>query len=117
MIDELIKVFNSKPRKIDEVLWNDPVLTLIGNDWTFNTVSSWRCFEGPQLIGGYDSKNANETLSTFNGQETTMGVGESGIDPEFRTIKSMVLQILVTNWFEPWIYRDGDVTLVESAFI
>ena len=114
MIEELVSFFSSRPRNIDKVIWNDPVLTLIGSDWTFNTMSSWRCFEGSQLIGGggFDSENANAVVSAFNRQETTISVGESGIDPEFRFVKGMVLQILVTNWFEPWIHHDSEVTLV-----
>ena len=112
MIEELVRFFSGRPRNIDKVIWNDPILTLIGSDWTFNTMSLWRCFEGSQLIEGFGSKNANTIVSAFNGQKTTISVGENGIDPEFRFVKGMVLQILVTNWFEPWVHHDNDATLV-----
>lgn len=54
-------------------------------------------------MGEFDSENANAIVSAFNRQETTISVGESGIDPEFRFVKGMVLQISVTNWFEAWV--------------
>ncbi|WP_310582478.1 hypothetical protein [Deinococcus sp.] len=114
MIEEFVYAFNNKPRRIDKAIWDDPVLTLIGNDWTFNTICSWRIFDKTRLIGGFDSKDAGVILSAINEQEIIANIGESGLDPEFMSEGGIVLQVLVTNWSEPWVYRDDDIILVES---
>lgn len=107
--------FNSKPRIVSGSMWNDPVLTLFGDDWGFNTLSSWRIMVGNQLVVGFDEQSAVDFLGDFVGQAVSAAVGLSGIDPVLKFENGLVLEIFVTHSVEPWTYRDSVDTIVGAS--
>lgn len=117
MIKEALFSINSKcPLIISEISWDEYNLNITGDEWTFNTVSSWRLINQLGLWGHMD----NEAIKYLNDlkNKSILKVRElnnSVIDLEMVLSNETVLQVFSTTYFEPWIFRiENEQTFVAS---
>jgi len=119
MIEKLIAAINPRlPLTILRAEWCDPVLSLIGADWTFNTTSSWRLIDGSKLVAGSEDQLASEAVSALAGVEMVrcepMSVSPL-LDPRFLFGNGLKLEVFSATATEPWVLSlKGGPTFVAS---
>ena len=107
MIDDLIKIISRHlPLRIERSEWNDPVLSIGGENWSFNTTSSWRVVNNSRLIAGAEDNLASEVITTLIGTDIEFCEPMSknpNIDPRFVLSNGTKLEIFSASGFEPWV--------------
>lgn len=109
MINDLIKsVEKSLPLKIERAEWNDPVLSIGGSGWSFNTTSSWRIVNQSCLVTGCEDDAASEAAAKLKGciirSCEAMSV-EPALDPRFILSNGTKLEVFSATAVEPWVMR------------
>ena len=123
MIKKIIKEFTQLlPLSVEKIEWNDPSLILIGNNWNFATITSWRIINANELICGCYDKNAGDEiqkLKQFKIISIDIQSNHLSIDPIFEFSDEYKnrckLEIFSTTFLEPWIFDfSSDVVYVSS---
>jgi hypothetical protein len=92
--------------------WQDPVLVLRGDDWTFSVMTPWRVVGGGGLQFGSDDVEPITVAELLNGNQiiecrpqSTLGP----VDPAFVFASGHSLEVFSVGPVEPWVLRLGDV--------
>lgn len=119
MIKDVIAAIGPRlPLTLKRAEWNDPVLTLIGNDWTFNTTSSWRIVDDSKLLAGSEDKSAHEAVNALAGIEVVLCEPMSTtptLDPRFVFSNGWKLEVFSATATEPWVLSLGKGTLFVAS--
>lgn len=109
MIDDLIKsVARYLPLRIERSEWRDPVLSIGGANWSFNTTSSWRVVNDLHLIVGSEDDLVSEVITSLIGADIESCEPMSknpDLDPRFILSNGTKLEIFSASGFEPWVLR------------
>jgi hypothetical protein len=96
------------PLKITLAEWNDPLLTILGYNWNFNTMTEWRVCDNSKVIKAcYDDESSNfiRNLNGLNIIKVNCQSGPPVIDPVFEFSNGLFLQIFSTSAIEPWKFQ------------
>lgn len=96
------------PLSIHSIEWNDPNLIIIGENWKFSTVSSWRLIKKNKLICGCYDVEAIEVIKEIKDLSINSIDVQSIqllVDPVFIFSNEYKLEIFATTFFEPWIFE------------
>lgn len=109
MIDALLKnLARALPLTIDSVEWNDPVLIIGGDGWSFAIHSPWRVVSSSALEFGCWDRTAVTRVADLQ-QLTIIGVCRQGarlaVDPAFALSNGQFLELFSVDAVEPWVLR------------
>ena len=96
------------PLSISSIEWNDPSLIIIGENWKFSTVSSWRLIKNDRLVCGCYDQEALEFIKKIEKSfvdSLTIQSNELPTDPVFILSNGYKLEIFATTFLEPWIFE------------
>jgi hypothetical protein len=116
MINKINKFLENKKLRLDEILYDDYNLSLIGKGWSLNTTSAWRIIISDKLFGVNDSESI-KILQSLIGLEIKYvePLGDLNLDFTIVLENKAKIQIFSTTYFEPWIIRiEGLETIVAS---
>lgn len=106
------------PLTIRYAEWQDPVLSLIGDNWSFNTTSTWRVVDDIKLVAGSDDVSAQEAANLLQGMEVVSCEPMSAapvLDPRFVLKNGFKLEVFSATATEPWVLAfKGGPTFVAS---
>ena len=112
MIQNLIATLKQRlPLTIVEALWSDPVLSLVGHDWSFNTTSTWRLVSEHRLLSGSEDDNAQDAIKSLVGVEIVACEPMSSspaLDPRFILANGARLEVFSATATEPWVLKLSD---------
>ena len=93
MTDLLTSVSAQLPLVIDRAGYSNESLSLRGDSWSLDTLSSWRLVRGQRLVCGWDWKNAQECLYDLPGAQIS-GISwqsDAQVDPDFAISNGLVV--------------------------
>ena len=106
MIESVIAAAQaSLPLRVDEVSWGDPVLSIGGQGWNFNSLSAWRLRDAEKVLAGCSDRDAAKALERLVGLSVVRVFPQSAaliVDPAFEFSDGTVLEVFGTDTFEPW---------------
>ncbi|HEX9056571.1 MAG TPA: hypothetical protein VF818_03480 [Ktedonobacterales bacterium] len=95
----------------------DGALTLVGDGWTFNSVSAWRVIKGGLLDFGWSSENAPELVRGLVGLSIVSVASQSPLmrgDPAFELSDGQWLEIFSDHFLDPWVMHLPNIIFVGS---
>ncbi|MBN9378013.1 MAG: hypothetical protein BGO14_00830 [Chlamydiales bacterium 38-26] len=101
-------VNKSLPLYLETIEWDDPSLTIIGKEWSFYSLSSWRIVYENKLICGCYDKEATDKLKLLESSYIENIWIQSNfltVDPVFIFANEYILELFSTTYLEPWIFR------------
>lgn len=113
------------PIEITEVIWDGTIFQMIGKDWNFTTLSSWRLITNNTMTLGCFDNNSEEIIKILTGLQI-IGIdfqNKMRIDPVFLLSNGAKIEIFSTDTYEPWTFQVKDSGLFiaspaePSAFI
>lgn len=108
------------PLTILDVEWNDPVLSLMGANWSFNTTSTWRLVDESRLIAGSEDELAQNAIKMLVGIDIVrcepMSISPA-LDPRFILKNGFRLEIFSATATEPWVMslKDGPIFVASPS--
>lgn len=111
MIKEILRAAdNSFPFEIKKVDWDPPSLNIIGEDWAFFTMESWRIVNKKEMvIGSSDSSSEIHEILEEMVNEKIVGLDFQSkhliADPVFLLSNEWILEIFSSSKFEPWTLK------------
>ena len=120
MIDELrATVSPLLPLKIDELEFNDPVVVLVGQNWSVSITCPWRLMREGILVTSSEDGNAETRLRDLVGTTVVDLIGQGGFqtshDPVLVFSDAARLEIFADTDLDPWVMRFPGKTFVGSA--
>lgn len=95
------------PLKITSIEWIDPILNIIGNNWNFSSVGSWRIVNNCKLICGCYDRMAEEAINQLS-TSSIISIGiQSDHFPEdlvFEFANGYKLEFFSTTYYDPWTF-------------
>lgn len=118
MMDELLShVVPLLPLRIQEVEWNDPVLTISGPGWALAIVSPWRIVADSRLVYGWVHPAVEDLVWDLCGQSIVkIGVQSSlaPVDPVLHLSSGGAIEIFSQSGIDPWTLHLPEMTFVGS---
>ncbi|SHF40666.1 hypothetical protein [Flavisolibacter ginsengisoli] len=115
MLNEIIDFYKNKfPLKIIVINWDEYILNICGEGWTFNTTSCWRIINQRGLYGS-DDKEVETYIKNLEGNFILKieHLSNLKIDLSFVLSDKTILQVFCSSYFEPWVFRiDNHKTFV-----
>jgi hypothetical protein len=111
MIQSLSSLY---PLLIKQSSWDEDVLTIVGDDWNFNTASAWRIAYGGKIQFACWDKEISDRLKELEGL-SIVSLRPQGRyvqeDPVFELSDGRCLEIFSTDTVESWVFQipDGKV--------
>lgn len=93
------------PLKIREVQWNDPTLTLAGNEWSFSLTCPWRVVGPRGLQFAWSDPEVEDHVWDLVGAEVVAAEPQPGAglyDPVLRLTGDLVLEVFCDTGLDPW---------------
>lgn len=119
MITKIINdLSNFLPLSMDSIEWSDPTLILIGKNWSFSTVSSWRIIKNNKLIAGCYDEDALKIIKELSKSKVVSVEIQSNhisIDPVFIFSNGYKLEIFSTTFLEPWTFDFSSGTVYVAS--
>jgi hypothetical protein len=104
--------------RIEAVQFDDPVVVLVGTEWSVSIVCPWRLMRGEAVVTSIDDPNAGASLNELVGIEIVDVISgasaEVSNDPVFILGDGTRLEILADTDLDPWTVRLSDQTFVGS---
>jgi len=106
MIETVLHEFTAcLPLLLEDASWSDPVLSLSGSGWNFNSLSAWRLRNSERVLVGCSDSNAAEAVRRLIGQSVVRVFAQTSnlvVDPAFELSDGTILEVFATDTFEPW---------------
>jgi hypothetical protein len=120
MIDEIREALSPLlPLQIEEIEYNDPMVTFAGATWSFSVACPWRLMRGCRLASSYGDDGAAAALESLVGKEVVAirpGASSRGPgDIQIEVGGGTVLDVFVDTDLDPWVLRLPDQTFVGRA--
>lgn len=114
-----IEYLNSKlPLMVNELIWEEPILNILGENWNFNSRTEWRMITKDKRVFGCYDKNSALILNTINNLRIISIYSQSKyfFDPVFIFENGDILEIFSSSTSEEtWtIYFKEDNVFIES---
>jgi hypothetical protein len=107
------------PLRIDGLEFNDPVVVLIGANWSLSIVCPWRLTRGGALVASIEDPSAEAHLRDVVGGAITdvipQSAGGASPDPVFVFADGARLELFSDTDLDPWVMRLPDKTFVGAA--
>ncbi len=104
------------PLQIERSKWQDPILSLGGNNWSFSATAPWRVVRGNTIIAGVYDDNASTFADAWLGERIVKFLvlpGSPQLDIAAILSNGDMLQIFCTSTHENWVLRvPGEPTMV-----
>ena len=113
MISNLIATLSRiLPLSIERAEWSDPILSICGGGWSFNTTSTWRLVDEDKLISGSEDESSKNAIKGLVGLDIVRCEPMSStptLDPRFVYKNGLKLEVFSATVTEPWVFslRDG----------
>jgi hypothetical protein len=119
-IDELrVAVSGLLPLRVAELQFNDPVVVLVGPNWSVSIASPWRLMRGGVIVTSIDDPNAEARLRELIGFAIIDVVAQASArtsnDPVFVFADGARLEIQSDTDLDPWVMRLPGTTFVGKA--
>lgn len=118
MIEKMITIIKPYlPVEISEVIWDDTVFQMIGDDWSFTTLSAWRMIANNKMALGCFDKNSEDIIKILTGLQIIDldFQNRMEIDPIFLLSNNLKIEIFSTDTYEPWTFRVKDSGLFTAT--
>lgn len=96
------------PLRVSSASWNDPVLLVGGDDWSFQCTSPWRLTKGERLVGSFDELESDDRVARLVGRAVVRCrrlTNSFCADLELLFDDELALQVFVTSRLESWVLR------------
>lgn len=107
------------PLRLDGLEFNDPVVVLVGSNWSLSIVCPWRLTRGGALVTSIEDPGAEGRLRELVGttiidvtSQTSRGTAG---DPVFVFADGARLELFADTDLDPWVMRLPNKTFVGSA--
>jgi hypothetical protein len=94
------------PLKIEVANWDETLLHIRGENWSFNGLTEWRIVDSKRMIIGCYDGGSEDMISRIIGKEIvdvdTCGSAFIKIDPVFVFSDGSALELFSTGALEPW---------------
>lgn len=117
MISEFIEWTRPQlPLRIDAVVVNDPIVTLLGQEWALTLACPWQLVGGSAIRTAWDRPDVEDvTRELINHHIVGVRKAPNGFDPIFSLDGDLDLEVNADTDLDPWVMHTGGRTFVGAA--
>ncbi len=98
----------SAPLRIEEILYWDPVLTLLGENWSLSLVCPWQLRHGDTVLTAWDEDDVEDVAWDLIGasiESASYAPSGNPKDPAFQISGGLSLEVEADTDLDPWSMR------------
>lgn len=117
MIAEFIEWTRPRlPLRVDAVVVNDPIITLVGQGWALTLACPWRLVDGSITRTAWDRPDVDNAMRHLvNHHLVAVRQAPNGFDPIFSFGEGLDLEVSADTDLDPWVMHTMGRTFVGAA--